>query len=284
MTTHAFTVDVEDYFHVSAFTAHVDRATWSALESRVERNTDVLLDLLATAETNATFFVLGWVAERYPQIVKKIASAGHEIASHGYAHTRVMEQTPTQFTADICRAKSLLEDITGLPVLGYRAPSFSIVPETEWALPLLVESGHRYDSSRFPIRRRGYGSPNVQVNAHLVTTASGPLWEIPLSVVRLFGTHLPVAGGGWFRQFPEWVTSLGLNSLQNDGRHGVFYIHPWEIDSEQPRFDVPWLTKVRHYRGLGSCEARLRRLLSRFTFSTIQDVFPLVQETFVVAQ
>jgi polysaccharide deacetylase family protein (PEP-CTERM system associated) len=279
MTTHAFTVDVEDYFHVSAFAAHVDRATWSTLESRVERNTDVLLELLAGADTTATFFVLGWVAEHHPRIVRRIAAAGHEVASHGYAHIRVTEQTPTQFASDIGRAKSLLEDITGEPVLGYRAPSFSIIPETEWALPLLVEAGHRYDSSRFPIRRRGYGSPNVKISAHLVNTASGPLWEIPLSVVRALGTSLPVAGGGWFRQFPEWVTSFGLRSLQNDGRPGVFYIHPWEIDGAQPRIDVPFLTRIRHYRGVNSCEGRLRRLLTEFSFNSIRTVFSQVEDT-----
>jgi polysaccharide deacetylase family protein (PEP-CTERM system associated) len=283
MTKHAFTVDVEDYFHVSAFSAHVEKADWSSLESRVERNTDVLLEVLAGTDTLATFFVLGWVAEHHPKIVRKIAAAGHEVASHGYAHARVTEQTPQQFASDIVRAKSVLEDIAGTPVLGYRAPSFSIVPETEWALPLLVESGHRYDSSRFPIRRRGYGSPNVQVNAHLVRTASGPLWEIPLSVVRFMGTRVPIAGGGWFRQFPEWITSAGLESLQDEGRPGVFYIHPWEIDVGQPRIDVPLLTRIRHYRGIGSCEGRLRRLLSKFSFDSIRTVFRQIDDTGMVS-
>jgi polysaccharide deacetylase family protein (PEP-CTERM system associated) len=272
---HAFTVDVEDYFHVNAFESFIDRANWPSFPSRVDVGVNRLLELLARHDAHGTFFTLGWVAQRYPQLVRRIADAGHEVASHGFWHRRVVTESPDSFSLDIADARDAIEQASGTAVLGYRAPSFSIIRESEWALERLVAAGYRYDSSRFPVRRSGYGSPHVPLAAHVVNTPSGPLAEIPLTVWEVGGLRIPSAGGGWFRQFPFWVTQAAFEASERNGRPGVFYIHPWELDPDQPVQPVGAFTRVRHYRGLNQTVPRLERLLQRFRFSSIKSVFEL---------
>ncbi len=271
MTAHHFTVDLEEYFQVSAFEPHVARAEWDRFESRVVGQVDLLLDLLARHEARATFFVLGWVAQRRPELIRAIAGAGHEIASHGWDHVRVTHQTPRQFRESIRRSKDLLEEITAHPVLGFRAPSFSIVPGREWALDVLVEEGYRYDSSLFPVRRPGYGYPNGLSHPHWLDRPSGRLAEIPPTTLNLWGMRLPAAGGAYFRLLPYSVIRAALRQCERAGTPGTFYIHPWEIDPAQPRLDVSWLTRLRHYGGLGRTVGRLERLLAEFQFTSMRD-------------
>ena len=264
-----FTLDVEDWFQVSAFDPFVRRSTWDTRESRVVANTNRIIELLAQGGHTGTFFVLGWVAERFPGLVRSIVDAGHEIASHGYAHERVTSLTPEQFRRDITRAKSVLEDACGQQVRGYRAPSFSLTDAVPWATEILVETGHTYDSSRFPIRRSGYGAAGAPRHPHTLNTACGPLLEFPPAVWQFGPLRIPVAGGGWFRQLPLSVIEIGLQRVLDEGIPAVFYLHPWELDPGQPVVNVPLLTRVRHYRGLATAESRLKRLLTRFAFSSI---------------
>jgi len=271
MTAHHFTVDLEEYFQVSAFETRVARSEWDRFESRVAGQVARLLDLLARHEARATFFVLGWLAQRQPELIRTLAGAGHEIASHGWDHVRVTHQTPRQFRASICRTKDLLEEITGAPVLGFRAPSFSIVPGKEWALHVLIEAGYRYDSSLFPVRRPGYGYPNGLAHPHWLDRPAGRLAEIPPTTLRWCGLRLPAAGGAYFRLLPYGVVRAALRQCERGGTPGTFYIHPWEIDPAQPRLDVSWLTRLRHYGGLGRTPGRLERLLSEFQFTTVRD-------------
>jgi polysaccharide deacetylase family protein (PEP-CTERM system associated) len=271
MITHAFTVDVEEYFQVHALESCIDRSAWSGLESRLAVGLDRLLDLLARHGATGTFFTLGWVAHRSPQLVRRIAEAGHEVASHGYWHRRVDAESAASFAADVRDARDALEQATGHPVIGYRAPSFSIIRASEWALEILTETGHRYDSSRFPIHRRGYGSPHVPLDAHLVQTAAGPLLEVPLTVWDVAGVRIPAAGGGWFRQLPAQITHAAFAAAGRAGRPGVFYIHPWELDPDQPVQPTGLLTRVRHYRGLAQTAPRLDALLRRFRFGAIRE-------------
>lgn len=268
-----FTVDVEDWFQVSAFDAHVTREQWPALESRVERNTDRLLQLCADTGTRGTFFTLGWVAERFPALVRRIASAGHEVASHGYWHQRIPTISEAAFREDVYRAKAVLEDAAGAPVLGYRAPSFSLTDDVPWARRILVETGHTYDSSRFPIARKGYGSAVGARFPYYLDTDSGPLAEYPPAVWDAWGARIPVAGGGWFRQFPSWVTNAGLAAVLREGQPAVFYLHPWEVDPGQPRLSVGLLTRIRHYRGLAACERQLSALLRHHSFTSFAGLF-----------
>jgi polysaccharide deacetylase family protein (PEP-CTERM system associated) len=242
-------------------------------ESRVAPQVAQLLDLLAQHGARATFFVLGWVAERQPDLIRTIARAGHEIASHGWDHARVTEQTPEQFRASIRRSKELLETITGTPVLGFRAPSFSIVRGREWALDLLIEEGYRYDSSLFPVRRPGgdYGYPDGSPDPHWLARPAGQLAEIPPTTLRWCGMQLPAAGGAYFRLFPYSLVQAAFRQSERRGVPGTFYIHPWEIDPAQPRFDVPWLTRVRHYGGLRRTARNLGRLLREFRFTAVCD-------------
>lgn len=270
---HAFTVDVEEYFQVSALEPYVPAGDWDRIPSRVEASMHKLLDILGSAGTRGTFFTLGWVAERHPAMMRRLVAEGHEIASHGYWHRRVTTQTHPEFRDDVRRAKAILEDTAGVAVVGYRAPTFSIVAETEWALEILAEEGYRYDSSRFPIRRRGYGSPHVPLAAHVTETSAGPLLEVPMTVVRAGGWGLPVAGGGWFRQFPYALTELALRQRARAGVPAVFYIHPWELDPDQPHLRVNLRTRLRHYRGLSHTASRLRRMTSRHRFGPIREVF-----------
>ena len=271
-TAHHFTIDLEEYFQVSAFEGRVPRSDWGRLESRVEGQVALLLDLLARHEARATVFALGWLAERQVALIQTIARAGHEIASHGWDHVRVTHQTPRQFRESVRRSKRVLEDITGTPVLGFRAPSFSIVPGREWALDVLLEEGYRYDSSLFPVRRgRGYGYPDAQADPHWLERPLGCLAEIPPSTLEWYGLRLPAAGGAYFRLFPYGIVRAALRQCERRGARGTFYIHPWEVDPDQPRFDVPWSTRLRHYGGLRGTAQRLDRLLAEFRFTAIDE-------------
>ena len=266
----AMSVDVEDYFHVSVFDGIVPRSQWSQMESRVCTNTERLLALFAEFDVRSTFFVLGWVAERFPQLVRTIADGGHEIASHGYAHRLIYDQTPAKFREDVRTAKQLLEDASGCAVIGYRAPSYSITPRSLWALDILIEEGYRYDSSIFPIRHDRYGIPVSPREPFPIERDGGTLMEVPGSTVRVGPLNLPIAGGGYFRLLPYQWTRWGIARLNAvEQRAAVFYIHPWEIDPEQPRLQAGWLGRLRHYRNLDQTEARLRALLTDFRFSTV---------------
>jgi polysaccharide deacetylase family protein (PEP-CTERM system associated) len=268
--TNALTVDVEDYFHVAALAPSIPRDTWGSRESRVVGNTRRLLSLFEQFDVKGTFFVLGWVAERHPELIRDIATDGHEIACHGYSHRLVYEQSPEEFHEETVRSKSLLEDITGTRVLGYRAASYSVVRDSLWALDILVELGFTYDSSIFPVHHDRYGIPDAERAPHRLTTPKGKsLVEWPLATASVFGARLPVAGGGYFRLLPYWVSRWGLESInRRELRPFIFYLHPWEIDPEQPRVPASLLSRFRHYTNLGKCEERLRRLLGEFNFGT----------------
>lgn len=268
-TEHVFTVDVEDYFQVYAFEGIVNRASWDSYPSRVERNTDIVLDLLGRRGTTGTFFVLGWVANKYPDIVRRIAAGGHEIASHGWWHRKVTSLTPAEFRDDCYASRTILEQVSGQPVVGYRAPSFSITPGHEWAFDVLLETGYRYDSSLFPIRRMNYGYPKTPPIPHLIHRASGDLMEFPLATTSFFRRTIPAAGGGYFRHFPYAVTRRAFREHDVSGIPAVFYVHPWEIDEDQPRIDAPFLTSVRHYRNIPKSLPRLERLLTDFKFTSV---------------
>ena len=269
----AFTVDVEDWYQVSDFEAVVPLDAWDRFESRVARNTDRILALLEAAGVRATFFVLAWNAERHPEIVRRIAAAGHEVASHGYAHRLVYEQTPEGFREDVRRSKALIEDLSGKQVNGYRAPSFSVTEQSLWALDVLLEEGYRYDASIFPIRHDRYGIPDAPRWPHSMPRASGSLFEVPGSTVRVGGTNLPVAGGGYFRILPYAWTRWGMRRVnQVDGQPAIFYLHPWEIDPDQPRLPAGLLGQFRHYRNLHRTEARLRSLMRDFSFGPLETV------------
>jgi len=269
----ALTVDVEDYFHVAALAPSVHRDSWISRESRVVGNTQKLLAIFEEFDVRGTFFVLGWVAERYPQLVRDIAARGHEIACHGYSHRLVYEQSPQEFYQETHRAKNLLQEITGSAVLGYRAASYSIVRKSLWALDILVELGFVYDSSIFPVRHDRYGIHDAERAPHRMATPTGKsIVEWPLATARILGFRLPVAGGGYFRLFPYGLSRWGLASInRRELRPFVFYLHPWEIDPAQPRVSASWLSRFRHYTNLGKCEERLRRLLAEFRFSTARD-------------
>ncbi len=271
MIAHHFTVDVEEYFQVAAFEGVVPRTAWPSFESRAERGLAELLELLQRHEARATFFVLGWLAERRPRLVRAIVAAGHELASHGWDHRRVTEQTPAAFRDSVRRAKRLLEDVAGVAVVGFRAPSFSIVPGREWALDLLIAEGHLYDSSLFPVRRRGYGYPGGRRDPHWVHRPIGRLLEFPPAVWRCGGVNIPAGGGAYFRMFPYGITRAAFRECERRGAPGTFYVHPWELDPDQPRVAAPLAARIRHYSGLGSVGRRLERLLGEFRFTALRD-------------
>ena len=270
----AFSVDVEDYFHVSAFESVVERSEWESLPSRVVQNTMRMLDILSKNNVTATFFVLGWVAERYPELVREIANAGHEVASHGYSHRKIYNQDRDTFAAEVRRAKALLEDCVGISVLGYRAASFSITRDSLWALDVLVEEGFVYDSSIYPIWHDNYGIPGAERKPSRLTTPMGyQIAELPLSTYRILGVPIPVGGGGYFRLYPYWLTHWLLNSIASKGTPVNFYCHPWELDTEQPKFETaPWRSRFRHYNNIGKFESRLTRLLQDFEFTSCANV------------
>lgn len=269
----AMSVDVEDYFQVSAFDQAVSRDQWDRFESRVSANTERVLATLARRSTRATFFVLGWVAERYPALVRQIADRGHEIASHGYDHRLVFDLTPEEFRADLRRARAAIESAAGVQVRGYRAPSFSITARSLWALDILIEEGYAYDASIFPIHHDRYGLPSAPRHIHTITRPAGTLWEVPGSTTRVSGMNVPIAGGGYFRLLPYGWTRLGIARVNRLERQPVvFYIHPWELDPEQPRLPASQLTRLRHYRNLSETVPRLERLLSEFRFDSIGSI------------
>lgn len=267
------TVDVEEYFHPNAMDGVVDPARWDELPRRVERNTHRLLDVLAAHDVQATFFVLGWVAERLPRLVGEIARRGHEVACHGYAHRLAYRLGPQRFRDDVRRGKALLEDCLGAPVIGFRAASYSIVAGALWALDVLIEEGFAYDSSIFPVRHDLYGIPGFPRFAVRLRRAAGEIVEIPPSTVRLLGRTWPVAGGGYFRLLPYAVTRRAIRRVnQRDRAPALVYVHPWELDVEQPRLHASRLSRFRQYTNLHRTEARLRRLLDEFAFAPIRDV------------
>lgn len=268
----ALTVDVEDYFHVSAFDAPGKRARWDAYESRVRRATHRLLELFAGASATATFFVLGWVAERFPQLVRDIAAAGHELASHGYAHRLVYDMTPDAFREDLRRAKDAIASASGVEVRGFRAPSFSITRRSLWALDVLAEEGYTLDSSIYPVRRDRYGIPGAPRFAHDIVRPAGRLIEMPPSTMRVGALTLPVAGGGYFRLYPEALTHRAIRAINDaDRQPAVVYLHPWEIDPDQPRQAGTLVSRFRHRVNLHRTEARLSRLLAAFPFASMSD-------------
>lgn len=268
----AMTIDVEDYFQVSAFAPHIARTDWDRRECRVERNVDLILAMLANHQTHATFFTLGWVAERYPQVVRRIVEQGHELASHGYGHERASDQSEAVFFADIQKAKALLEDLSGTPVWGYRAPSFSIGHGNLWAFDCLARAGYRYSSSIYPIAHDHYGMPDSPRFAYEVRPG---LLEIPVTTLRLFERNFPSSGGGYFRLLPYPLSRWMLKRVNTvDAQSGVFYFHPWEIDPGQPRIaGIGAKTRFRHYVNIGRTEARLNQLLSDFQWGRMDQVF-----------
>ena len=269
----ALTVDVEDYFHVSAFAKSIKLSDWDTQPLRVEKNTQRLMDLFDEAQVKATFFVLGWVAERNRSLVCEIAERGHEVACHGYSHQLVYNQTPEVFRDETVRSKALLEDIIQQPVIGYRAASYSITRKSMWALDILAEAGFQYDSSIFPVRHDRYGIPDAEETPHQLETPKGhSLVEFPLSTAKIFKYRLPVAGGGYFRLYPYSLSKAGLKQINRRQQAFVFYLHPWEIDPEQPRIEAGWFSRFRHYNNLDKCEYRLRRLLTDFEFTTARAV------------
>lgn len=270
--TNALTIDVEDYFQVSAMAPYIRRSEWDRRECRVERNVDRILAMLDAADTRATFFTLGWVAERYPQLVRRIVDGGHELASHGYGHERASDLDRSAFREDIGRAKQVLEDIGGVAVQGYRAPSFSIGPGNLWAFDALAEAGHRYSSSIYPIRHDHYGMPDAPRFAH--PRAAG-LIEIPVTTLRLRGRNLPSSGGGYFRLLPYALSRWMIRRVNAaDGQPAIFYFHPWEIDHGQPRVEgIDLKTRFRHYVNIDRMERRLQGLLQDFRWGRMDQIF-----------
>lgn len=270
--TNALTIDVEDYFQVSAMAPYIDRAQWDQRECRVEHNIDRILQLLHAKQTRATFFTLGWVAERYPEMVRRIVREGHELASHGYGHQRVTDLTEAEFFDDITRAKGLLEDLGGQVVLGYRAPSFSIGASNLWALDTLKRAGYRYSSSIYPVQHDHYGMPDAPRFAHEIRDG---LLEVPPTTLRMFNRNLPSSGGGYFRLMPYALSRWMLQQVnRRDAQSAIFYFHPWEIDPGQPRVaGIDLKTRFRHYVNIGRTEQRLSRLLEDFRWGRMDQIF-----------
>jgi polysaccharide deacetylase family protein (PEP-CTERM system associated) len=272
--THAMTVDVEDYFHVAAFNQVIDPKDWDQWPCRVEANTHRLLQLFDDANIKITFFILGWVAERYPELVQCIAAQGHEIASHGYSHQLIYTQDPQVFRAETARSKQLLEHLGQRPVLGYRAASYSITRRSLWALDILAELGFTWDSSIFPTRHDNYGIPGSPEHPYQIIASQGhSLTEFPLTTAKVFGHSIPAAGGGYFRQYPYFLSRwLFQRASRNNTQPQIFYLHPWEIDPAQPRVaNASWFSNFRHYTNLERCLPRLERMLADFHFGTISQ-------------
>jgi polysaccharide deacetylase family protein (PEP-CTERM system associated) len=269
----AFTVDVEDYFQVSALAPYIPRSDWDGIECRVERNVDRILALLDDSGNRATFFTLGWIAQRHPEMVRRIAAAGHEVASHGSAHLRATDQSPDEFLDDITRAKTVLEDIVGTEVRGYRAPSFSIGHTNPWALDCVAQAGYRYSSSIYPVKHDHYGMPDAP---RFPFASRDGLMEVPVTTVRMGSRNLPAGGGGYFRLLPYAASRWLLRRVnERDGRPAMFYCHPWEIDAAQPRVPgVDAKSRFRHYVNLDRTEGRLARLMRDFRWGRMDEVFP----------
>jgi polysaccharide deacetylase family protein (PEP-CTERM system associated) len=265
-------VDVEDYFHVEAFSDIVARDQWGSYESRVEANTRRILRLFSESGVKGTFFILGWVAERYPKLVREIVDAGHEPGCHSYWHRLIYKLTPDEFREDTLRAKNAIEQAAGQPVYGYRAPSFSVTARSAWALDVLSELGFRYDSSVFPVKHDTYGVPDAPRGPFVVKTASAPITEFPMATFRMAGgPNFPVAGGGYLRIFPYWYTKAGVERAWREGLPVISYVHPWEFDPEQPRLPGRFKSRLRHYTNLAKTESRLRKLIGLGEFTSFRD-------------
>jgi len=273
MIKNAMTIDVEDYFQVSAFAPHIPRNQWDSLPCRVERNVMRILEMLDTHQAKATFFTLGWVAERYPNLVREIVTRGHELASHGYGHLRASDQSETEFRTDVTHAKKILEDIAGVAVNGYRAPSFSIGARNLWAFDVLNDAGYRYSSSVYPIKHDHYGMPDAPRFAF--QPRNHGLLELPATTLKMLGRNLPASGGGYFRLLPYSVSAWMMRRVnRRDGNACIFYFHPWEIDPEQPRqCGVGWKTRFRHYVNLSRMEGRMEHLLKDFQWDRMDRIF-----------
>ncbi|WP_148862567.1 XrtA system polysaccharide deacetylase [Marinobacter fonticola] len=269
----ALTVDVEDYFQVAALAEAVSRDDWDSMEYRVEQNTDRLLALFDQQHVKATFFVLGWVAERSPDLVRRIKAGGHEIASHGYSHQLIYNQQPDVFREETRRSKQILEDILGEPIHGYRAASYSITAQSKWALDILCDEGFTWDSSIFPVHHDRYGMPGTPEKPYVLEAPSGGLLkEFPLSTCPVGNYRLPIAGGGYFRLYPYFLSRWGLGKINRAGEPFIFYLHPWEVDPGQPRLKASAFSRFRHYNNLSVCFDRLQRLLKDFRFGTVSEV------------
>jgi polysaccharide deacetylase family protein (PEP-CTERM system associated) len=268
----ALTVDVEDYYQVTGFENCVFRADWDRLESRVVANTQAVLDLLRSGGVHGTFFILGWVAERFPGLVRQIHAEGHEIGCHGFWHRVVYQQAPDEFRHDLRRARDALQDVIGVPVTAYRAPCFSITRRSLWALDILVEESFTCDSSIFPTVHDRYGLPDAPLEPHRIRRSAGSLWEFPLPVLRRLGHPWPIGGGGYFRLYPYRLTRYGLRSINAEGRSFAAYIHPWELDPDQPQLALGPFRAFRHYVNLGRTKSRLEKLIRDFRFGPIRQV------------
>lgn len=270
----ALSFDIEDYFHVSAFEDVIDRNRWDTFESRVERNTHKIMEVLYEANVKATFFVLGWVAERFKSLVVEIQAAGHEIASHGYSHKLIYNQSKKEFYEETKKSKYILEDIINVPVEGYRAASYSITKRSLWALEVLCNLGFVYDSSIFPIVHDRYGLAGARRSPHMAITQKGQIMEFPITAVRKLGINIPVGGGGYFRLLPFAATTKLLKSVnERDNMPFVFYLHPWEFDPQQPRIlGASLKSRFRHYQNIDSCGEKFTKLLNRFNFTTLRNV------------
>lgn len=269
---HIFTVDVEEYFQVEAFSEYVEREDWDKYPGRVDEPTIRLLDLLDTHCVRGTFFILGWLAERNPGLVRRIAAAGHEIGSHGYEHRMITRMTPEEFRIDVRKSKAILEDITGVAVRGYRAPTFSIVSKTSWAYPILLEEGYRYSSSVFPVWHDRYGWPDFGDEPKKMATGdAGDLWEVPLSAGFIGPMKVPFGGGGYLRSYPLFLTKRFLNNFIRSGKPVLLYIHPWELDSRQPAIPAPFLRRLRHRLGISKTEGKLVELFRLLTFGSVTE-------------
>lgn len=281
MITNALTVDVEDYFQVSAFREQVSPDDWPRFESRVVANTHRVLDVFDDGGATATFFVLGWIAERHPQLVREIAARGHEIACHGFSHQLIYRQSPAVFREETQRAKSLLEAQVQRPVRGYRAASFSITDASRWALDVLADCGFEYDSSMYPVRHDLYGTAVEAAGPHRITAPAGKtLIEFPMTTRSFAGMTVPVSGGGYFRLYPYQLSKFLLNAVNRDNEPFVFYMHPWEVDPSQPRIRTSLKSRFRHYTNLERCETKLRALLRDFKFAPMAEVvddYPLAE-------
>lgn len=266
----ALTIDLEDYYHVSAFRQQITASDWNSQQSRVEANTEVLLELLQEVGCKATFFVLGYVAERHPHLVRLVAEQGHEIACHSLRHRTVYEMTRLEFRDDTKRAKELLEDLVGSPIRGYRAPSFSITHQSFWALEILVELGFAFDSSVFPVQHPNYGVPDAPREPYRVQTPSGSIVEFPMTTLQFIGHRAPLGGGAYFRFLPYWYTRWGMRFLNEREKKPVcVYLHPWEIDPEQPKMSGSLTARLRHYFGLRGTALKFEKLLRDFQFSPL---------------
>lgn len=270
----AMTVDVEDYFQVSAFERHISRADWDKIPHRVEANTNRVMDIFAAGGVKATFFTLGWVAERYPGLVKRIVADGHELASHGYSHIRATEQSPAEFFEDVTRTKKMLEDLGGVEVRGYRAASYSIGARNLWALDELARAGYVYSSSIYPVRHDLYGMPEAP-RFSFYPRGRDSILEVPVTTLQVGSAKLPCGGGGFFRLYPYALSRWALRHINNtDGRSGMFYFHPWEIDPDQPKqIGISARTRFRHYLNLSRMESRLQQLLKDFSWGRMDHIF-----------